>query len=249
MREHLERYLADCWRDKPYSRERRRQWFYSFAAFCDELGLALNQITPQIVKKYHERLLWTPGPRGPRSMSTIDQGLRELRTFLRWAVRQSLLSPDPTVGWLLPKAQAREKKLLTRAQLEAILDESPDNEPLGLRDRAILCVLAELGLSTTACQNLDVADLDLVHYRLCRKPISPRLAEHLTRYLHKSRPALMTDPDEPALFLNRVGARLLYHSVRNVVKRHAGVTLSPQLLRRSWLAHREAFLGRRLTDS
>jgi site-specific recombinase XerD len=244
--EHLECFLADCWRDKPHSRARRRQWFHSFAKFCDEVGVTLSQITPEIVNQYHERLLWAPGP---RSISTIDQGLRELRTFLRWAVRQGHLRPDPTVGWLLPKPQTREKKLLTRAQLEAILDESPDNEPMGLRDRAILCVLAETGLSTTACQNLDLVDLDLAHYRLCRKPLSPRLAEHLQRYLRKSRPALMTDPDEPALFLNRVGARLLYHSVRHVVRRHAGVPLSPQLLRRSWLAHREAFLGRRLTDS
>jgi len=73
--------------------------------------------------------------------------------------------------------------------------------------------------------------------------------ENLQRYVTKGRPALMSDPDEPALLLTRTGTRLGEPSVRVIAKRHGEFAISPQLLRRSWLAHREALLGRRLTDS
>jgi site-specific recombinase XerD len=248
VEEHFERFLADRWRDKPATIRDRRFWLRSFATFCQEQSLALERISPRDLKKYHEQLLWVPGPRGALSQHFIHQGLGMLRIFLRWAVQNGLLSPDPTVAWVLGRARSREKRLLTRAQLDAILNE-PDHEPLGLRDCAILGVFAELGLSAPACQSLDLADLDLVHYRLHRKPISPQLAECFHHYLKRGRPGLLTNPDETALFVTQLGNRLSIQHLAQVPTRHAGQPVSISLLRRSWLAHREAFLGRRLTDS
>lgn len=164
-------------------------------------------------------------------------------------MHQGFLSPDPTAGWLLPKPIAREKKLLSQARLQKILNECPGNDPLGLRDRVILSVLAELGFSTRDCHEMDLADLDLARYRLCRKPLSAQLVDHCQRYLAKGRPALLSDPDEPALLLTRTGTRLGAPSVRVVAQRQGGMTISPQLLHRSWRAHRDAMIDRRLTDS
>lgn len=251
MQEHFEAYLASCFRDKPRTRVVRHQWLSDFSTFCNEQLLSLGQITFSAIQKYEQRITWTPSAKGrTRSASSIDQGMREVRTFLRWAVQQDLLHPDPTVGWLLPKPIAREKKLLiSQAQLRQILDECPGNDPLGLRDRLILGILAELGFSIRECHEMDLTDLDLGRYRLCRKPLSAQLVDHCRRYLAKGRPALLSDPDEPALLLTRTGTRIGAQSVRVVARRQAGVTISPQLLRRSWLAHRDALLDRRLTDS
>lgn len=248
MEEHFERFLADRWRDRPATFKARRFWLRSFATFCQEQSLALERISPKDLRKYHEQLLWVPGQRGALSQHFIHQGLGMLRTFLRWAVQNGLLSPDPTAGWVLGDARSREKKLLTRAQLEAILN-APGHEPLGLRDRAILGAIAELGLSAPACQSLNLADLDLVRYRLHRKPMSSQLAESSQHYLKHGRPGLITNPDEMALFVTRLGNRLSIQRLALVATRHAGQPVSISLLRRSWLAHREAFLGRRLTDS
>lgn len=250
MREHFEPYLATSFRDKPPTQVMRRQWISRFADFCNEQGVHLSQITFPVVQKYEQRLTWSMNASGRTfSASSIDQGLREIRAFLRWAVHQGLLAPDPTAGWLLPRPIPREQHPLSQAQLRKILDECPGIDPLGLRDRVILWVLAELGFSIRVCHEMDLADLDLVRYRLCRKPLSAQLVDHCRRYLDKGRPALLSDPDEPALLLTRTGTRIGAQSVRVVARRQAGLTISPQLLRRSWLAHRDAMAGRRLTDS
>ena len=250
MEEHFEAYLASLFRDRPRTRLVRHQWLTDFAGFCEEQRLSLGQITFPAIQKYEQRITWSLNASGRiRSATSIDQGLREARTFLRWAVQQGLLHPDPTVGWLLPKPIPRQKKLLSQEHLHKILDEYPGNDPLGMRDRVILRVLAELGFSTRDCHRMDLADLDLGRYRLCRKPMSAQLVDHCRLYLAKGRPALLSDPDEPALLLTRTGTRLGAQSVLVVARRQGGIAISPQLLHRSWLAHRDALLDRRLTDS
>ena len=108
MEENFEAYLVSFFRDKPRTKLVRLQWIGHFGEFCSELGLCLGQVTFKTIEKYQQRLTWTPNANGrSRSASTIDQGLREVRTFLRWAVLHGLLYPDPTVGWILPKSIIR----------------------------------------------------------------------------------------------------------------------------------------------
>lgn len=249
MEELFERFLADRWRDRPATLKARRFWFRSFSAFCQEQSIVFERLSIQDLQRYQERLLWVPGARGSLSAHFIRQGLGMLRTFLRWAVQRGLLSPDPTENWVLGRPQSREKKLLTRAQLEFVLHESTDQQPLGLRDHAILGIQAELGLTPRICHSLDLADLDLARYRLSRKPISHHLAESLGHYLKRGRPALLTDPDETALFLTHHGTRLSTECLARVATHRSGQTISAITLRRSWLAHQQANVGHRLTDS
>jgi integrase len=88
----------------------------------------------------------------------------------------------------------------------------------------------------------------LAGFRLTGIPLSANLLEHLQTYLRKGRPALLTDPCETALFLSRTGLRMESYRIRAIAGCRGGPLVTASLLRRSWLAHREASSGRRLTE-
>ena len=247
MQNHFEAYLASCFRDKRSTRRMRLHWLHEFARFCNKQNLTLSQITSADIDKYRQQLTWVPGARGPLSASSIHNGLVAVRALLRWAVAQGLLSPDPTVGWILPAPTIREKKIMNRDQLEQALYQVTGLDPLDLRNRALLWVATELGFSTVLCCKLELSHLDLSRYQLLRKPMSAQFLEIMQGYLHKGRPALLTDPEETKLFLTRVGTRMHTQSVNRVLQACGGG--NADTLHRSWKAHRESILGRRLTDS
>lgn len=249
MNELFSLHLVDRQHDSAFTLERRRYWARHFQAFCAERNLKLEDVTRSALDAYVQALEWEPGPRGLLSPNTVYQGAQMLRAFLRWACAHGHLAADPTQGWLLVKATARERALLTRNQLEAILN-STGQHPVGLRDRAVLGVAAELGLIGGPCERLDLADLDLANYRLGEHRLGAQLAEHLHRYTRHGRPALLTNPGEKALFLTNAGKRMPHPTLAAVLLRHSpGHPVRGKTLHRSWLAHRDAFLNRRLPDS
>lgn len=247
MNEVFECFMAHRFRDHPHTKERRLRWFRSISEFCQQHGIDLRHITRDDIEKYHRALQWTTGPRGVFSGNTVHQALGMLRAFLRWAFVQGFLgAQDPTLNWLLGKSPVAEKRLLSRAQLESVLNETTRIHHVGLRDCAILHVFAELGLYAQVCVRLDLADLDMARYRLDKFQMGPNLVEHMQRYLKNGRPALLTDPNEKALFLTRSGLRMRQQTF---VKLASARGITARLLHRSWRAHREAILDRRLTDS
>ena len=228
----------------------RSRWQASFSAFCAAHQLALEDLTRADLEKYQQHLLWSPAGHGKLpAAATVYQAMSMLRKFLRWCVRHGHLEADPTAGWVFGRPAYGEKRLLSRSELDTILN-APNDSPLGLRDRALLGIYAELGLFGIDCHKLKLSDVDLAAYRLRHLPLSPSLTEHLSRYLRQGRPALLTDPDETALFLTRLGTPISGNTSDTVLLRHTpGNRVSPRVLRRSWMAHRDAMLSRRLPGS
>jgi site-specific recombinase XerD len=221
-----------------------RYWLQCFARYCQTNALTPAQLQEKDLTAFHQHLLWTPGNTGLRSHNTVQQALQMVRHFLRWCHTRGYLAGDVTQNCRLHKARPRPAVLLTRPQLDAILQAPDGKRPAGLRDLAVLTLICELGFYGTACAQLDLADLDLSSRRLRGRPLSPHSQEVLQRYLLQGRPALLVDPDDPALFLNAWGRRFEPYMVRHIVKRYHPV--DPRTLHKSWTAHKEAFLARRL---
>ena len=115
-----------------------------------------------------------------------------------------------------------------------------------MRNRAVPSAICELGLLSEACVKLNVEDLDLVAYRLTECRLSAGLAEKLERYLRLGRPALLTNPEETALFLGRGGQRIIRMATGMAMRVCAGAgNVAPRLLHRSWQAHHQAQAARR----
>lgn len=237
MRELWAVYLAEPRTESAGTIERRHFWANFFAERLTSWPPTRAQI---------EALFWQPKADGKfYSSHTVNQGLTMLRQFFTWAVAHGHLARSPFDGWLIRKATSRAGKLLTRSQLDAIFG-TPGSDPIGLRNRAILHLVAELGLSSRRLANLDLDALQLDRCCIASRRFSAAVAEHLHRYLKHGRPALLVDPVEPSLFLTQHGRRPKPITIRLILTAAAGQAIGNRDLHRSWLAHRDAFHSRRL---
>ena len=78
--------------------------------------------------------------------SSAGRRLSVFRRFYRWATREGLSLDDPTVRMDAPRQRMRLPGTLAEAQVEALLAAPDTDEPLGLRDRAMLELLYASGL-------------------------------------------------------------------------------------------------------
>jgi len=152
-------------------------------------------------------------------------------------------SINPSSAWW-PAAVARE---IVCAGL-AMAAPNP-SDLIGQRDRAILETLYGTGLRLGEVVRADLSDLDLQNRVLLvrtgkgRKdrlvPIGAAAATALDRYLTEARP-LLANAGEPAVFVNRSGARLQAPGLRVRVQdagQRIGVRLTPHALRHSYATH------------
>jgi integrase/recombinase XerD len=185
---------------------------------------------------------------GARSVARARSSLRQL---FAWAVREGHLTEDPTrlVGG--PKFQAGLPKLLSERQVEALLAAPNTEDPLGLRDAAMIELMYATGLrvSELITLRLDRTDLQigLVGVRGKRGkermvPTGPRAVALIQAYLREARPVFDPDTTAPELFVSREGTGMTRQNFWQRLKGWALVAkvrgnVSPHVLRHSFATH------------
>lgn len=173
--------------------------------------------------------------------------LSALRSFLDWQVQHGLLLANPAKGIATPRSGRHLPKNIDVDDIHQLLNLT-DNNPLTVRDRAMLEVMYGAGLRLSELVNLDCRQLALETGELWvigkgnrerRLPIGRTALTWLNAWL---RLRAMFKPDTDAVFLAKSGKRI---STRNVQKRFAewGVKqgmnhhLHPHKLRHSFASH------------
>lgn len=173
--------------------------------------------------------------------------LSALRSFLDWQVSQGMLAANPAKGIATPRAARHLPKNIDVDEINQLLDIDL-NDPLAVRDRAMLEVMYGAGLRLSELVNIDCSHLDLEAGEVWvmgkgskerRVPVGRTAVTWLQHWL-----ALrdLFAPDDDALFLSSQGRRI---SARNVQKRFAewgvkqGVAshIHPHKLRHSFATH------------
>jgi site-specific recombinase XerD len=167
----------------------------------------------------------------------VDRGLVPANSFsVNDMEIQRVISEIPVSQSLQCLSQEQIQTLL------AIMESSA--RPRALRDRAILLLLLETGLSVRDLTELDMTDLDLragrFHVNLVGKgDLWLALGEAkraLEEYIQEGRPDLLHYPGEPALFISQMDGRLSRQGVWQILN-HWGqlanppISLSPRVLR------------------
>ncbi len=215
----------------------------SFRATAGERSL--SSVDAPVVRRHLERLQsegLAPRSRG-RALSALSQWFRYLRA-------EGALAGDPLEGIARPRVRRRTPEVLSAREVDALL-RSPDESPLGIRDRAMLETLYAGGLRVSELVGLDGSALEL-DSALCwvegkgrRQRIAP-LGEAciaaLERYLREVRPRWDRSRSEAAVFLSARGARITRQAVWYRVRYHARLAgirarLSPHGLRHSFATH------------
>jgi len=184
---------------------------------------------------------------------SIARKASSLRRYFAWLRRTGAIATDPARTLSAPRGEGRLPRVLTAAELEAVLDQPPaavDDDPIEirLRDDAVLELLYGSGLRVSEVCGLDHGEVRPSERSVTvlgkgskerRVPLSEPAREALVGYLAAGRPALATraGSDEPALFLNRRGHRLTPRDVRRLLDRRASRPTHPHALRHTFATH------------
>jgi integrase/recombinase XerD len=187
--------------------------------------------------------------------TSANRRLTVFRRFFHWALREGLVRADPTLRLLAARQPLRVPKTLSEAQVEALLAAPDVNDPLGLRDRAMLELMYASGLRVSELVGLKTLHVSLNEsvLRILGKGSKERLVPYgqlagdwLARYLLQARSALLQGRQSDALFVTSAGPKAGSGMSRvmfwNLVKRYAvqaGITapLSPHTLRHAFATH------------
>ncbi|HKM83486.1 MAG TPA: site-specific tyrosine recombinase XerD [Candidatus Acidoferrum sp.] len=185
---------------------------------------------------------------------TVARNLVTMRNFFRFTLVQELRTEDPTLNLESPKIRRSLPGYLRLEEVEKLLAQPDEKQPLGLRDRAMLEVLYSTGLRVSELVGLRVMDMDRAAgcVRCIGKgdkerivPIGRKAIALVERYLRDARPKLLGNAGKAnvnMLFINRRGGPLSRVGVWKILSaygRQAGMRkgLTPHMLRHSFATH------------
>lgn len=184
----------------------------------------------------------------PRTLARRRAALAGLHEF---ALRSGLTPVNPAEDLEPLRVGRRLPRALPLEDVERLLAQTLGEEPLRLRDRALLELAYASGLRVSELLGLDVENLDLSRRLVVVLgkgdkqrvvPFGGAAARCLKRYLEGGRPVLLKNRQIGALFLNRFGRRLSrmgFWKILSGYARAAGMAtrVSPHVLRHSFATH------------
>ena len=139
--------------NNPHTRRAYSRSINRFLTWCAERGLELHQISPGMAGDYMETM--------EGSAPTRNQALAGLRHFFDTLVTRHVigLNPFSSVRGIRHQVQEGRTPEIQIEQARALLRSIDVSDPVGLRDRAVLGVLAYTGARIGAVAGLRMGDL------------------------------------------------------------------------------------------
>jgi integrase/recombinase XerD len=183
--------------------------------------------------------------------TSSNRRLTVFKRFFRWALREQLVTADPTLKLRAARQPMRVPKTLSEAQVEALLGAPDVATPLGLRDRTMLELMYASGLRVSELVGLKSVHVSLSDsaLRVTGKGAKERLVPFgeeayawLQRYLAEARAEILAGQASDALFVTARGGPMTRQRFWAVIKAHAlragvHVPLSPHTLRHAFATH------------
>ncbi len=246
----IELYADSLWLEKGLSANTISAYRQDLQAFSDWLasrGQSLLSISKADVLSYL-------GAQRAEKLSARSAArmLSCLRGFYRLQCREQRIAADPTLDIDSPKLGRPLPKSLSEQDVEALLAAPNTDDPLELRDKAMLELLYASGLRITELVGLKFAQLSLSQglVRVVGKgnkerlvPIGEEASLWMQRFMSAGRPSLLaagTAPD--VVFPSRRGQMMTRQTFWHRVKYHAlnaGLSsqISPHTLRHAFATH------------
>ncbi len=234
----------------------RRSYGADLAQLLDwltERGATVEQLDRRSVRAYASEL----GRRG-YAPATLARKLSTLRGLLRYLTDAGVLPADPSRLLPGPRRARRLPRVLTAAEVEAMLEAAGGGDPLTLRDRLVLELLYGCGLRSQEAIDLTLEDSRAAQQQVRVRgkggrtrivPVGGQATAALERYLARGRGALLAGAQSPpagrsgaaSLLLSHNGRRLSTSDIRRLVVKYsrlAGVAdASPHMLRHAYATH------------
>ena len=202
-----------------------------FGSWLHARGLVLDDVDVRVLADYTSEL-----GRARRGLApaTVGRRLSAVRSLVRHALGPSRV-PEAA---LAPRRARRLPETPRPAEVEQLVDGLLADDPLGLRNAALVELVYSCGLRSAEAVGLDLADVDLEREQLHVRgkggkerllPLGEEAAWQLGRWLRDGRPALARGACD-ALFLSVRGRRLDTSALRRLVPH-------PHRLRHAYATH------------
>ena len=185
-----------------------------------------------------------------RSTATQARCTASLRNYYSYLVSSGFLEQSPVTDVKVERKERKLPQILTNREIELLLSQPVCIDDKGFRDKAMLEVLYATGMRVSELIDLNVSDVNLdqgiVKCTTSRKtrsiPLYPAAQKALRLYMDEHRDFLLTDSDEPALFVNVNGTRISRQVFWKILKHyqetaHIDKDITPHTLRHSFAVH------------
>ncbi|RZJ26206.1 MAG: site-specific tyrosine recombinase XerD [Haliea sp.] len=183
--------------------------------------------------------------------TSANRRLTVFKRYFHWALRERLITADPTLKLQSAKQALRVPKLLSEAQVEMLLAAPSEDTALGLRDRAMLELMYASGLRVSELVGLKTFHTSMNEgvLRVMGKGSKERLVpfgqvarEAIVRYMADARPQILGGQQTDDLFVTARGSGMSRVMFWMLVKKYAlraGIhsPLSPHTLRHAFATH------------
>jgi integrase/recombinase XerD len=231
--------------------EAYRSDLQQFGEFLGRAGVDPLTVDVSLLSDFVSELAEGREERRPAAAATLQRKIACLRSFYRHMRREGLLDADPTADLRPPRSRARLPRVLSRDQVNSLLDQPKGSGNAALRDRALLETMYACGLRASEAIALQLGEIDLeagvliAHGKGSKErivPVGSKALETLRTYLEKARPKLVGLRDEAHIFVNLRGQALSRQGLYKIVQRHARAAgldsrMSPHTLRHTFATH------------
>ncbi len=231
--------------------EQFRTWLQT--KFVDDI----RQVTPTTIMDYQLYLTEYKKTNGQKLHPlTVVSKLSVIRGYFSYLLKRRDIFLNPTLDVDLPKVgRYLPKNILTQDEAKRLL-ELPKDDPMGIRDKAILEVLYSAGIRSGELRKMDIYDVNLhdkwIHIKNPKNkkdriiPTGEKAKRAIEEYLSKSRPRLAcvrnANLKDNALFLSQYGKRMSKGSIPYILRTYSqkmnlGKRITPHCLRHSFATH------------
>lgn len=245
----IEQFLDMLWLERGLSDNTISSYrtdLYKLTEWLDSQGvsfLTLDTLT------LHQHLAWRID-QGFKATSTARL-LSSLRRFYQYLIREQLRADDPTIALDGPKMPVRLPKDLSEELVDALLNEPNVDDPIELRDKAMLELLYATGVRVSELVSLEIHQMapDLAYIRVTGKGNKDRLiptgeeAQYwIDRYMKQARMVLLHEQPADVLFPSNRAQQMTrqafwYRIKLYAVRANISVNLSPHTLRHAFATH------------
>ncbi len=178
--------------------------------------------------------------------------LSAIRRLFQYLHREKIRSDDPTALLVSPKLPKRLPKDLTEEQVEALLNAPDLNDPIELRDKAMLELLYATGLRVTELISLTTENISLRQgvVRVIGKggkerlvPMGENAVEWIETFFHQGRSNLLGQQTSDVVFPSKRAQQMTRQTFWHRIKHYAVIAgidvqkLSPHVLRHAFATH------------
>lgn len=216
----------------PRTVDGRRDNLGYFKEWCGERGiLKPAEVTKAVMERYQRWMYHYRNEKTGKALSFRSQHMRlsQLRLFFRWCSKNNHTLYNPAGELEMPKFERKlPRSVLTVSEADQIINLADINQPLGLRDRAILETFYSTGIRRRELAGLSVYDLDMDRGILMIRqgkgkkdrmiPIGDRAVAWIGKYMVEARPLLLRGADDGTLFLSHTGEALVVGALTHLVQ-------------------------------